>query len=147
MYGKTGPHCKCEPKEIPLDDGSVICSEKKSNRWKFSTIFAPTDTYHPVSGTREFGFIENLDGTFTFYTRGVDRVRLRLAEILGGGGRKSFQGADNLWKSLQEGISNFVNFNGGSSQVEQPQIGRPDWDKLQDFIDGKIPLSVLGCKD
>ena len=42
--------------EIPMDEGSVICSDYDSDQWKFSTIRAPWDYDHPVSGTREFGY-------------------------------------------------------------------------------------------
>lgn len=147
LWGSSNPLGSIIHIEIPYDDGSVICSDYSSSQWKFSTIFAPADTYHPVSGTREFGFEQNPDGTFTFYTRGVDRVRLKVFEILGGGGKKTFTGADNLWRSLQNGISNFVNNNGGQSVVQEPIIGRPDWDLIEAFIEGRVPISDIGCKN
>jgi hypothetical protein len=134
--------------EIPGNEGSVICSDKTSYRWRFSTIKAPWDGDHPVSGTREFGFETNADGSYTFYTRGVDRFTDNLAgesllNALTFG--NAFMGADNLWKSFQEGISEYVNQNGGSATKNLPVIGRPDWEKVQSVLLGEVNVESLGC--
>ncbi len=44
----------------------------QNGHWAFTTITTPENSLHPVSGSREFGFEKNDDGTVTFYTRGVD---------------------------------------------------------------------------
>ncbi|MFT6872175.1 MAG: hypothetical protein ACJAVN_001181 [Roseivirga sp.] len=131
--------------EIPMDEGSVICSDFSSDSWKFTTISAPYDWTHPVSGTREFGFTRNDDGSYEFYTRGVDRVTQSLNEILGS--KATFNGADNLWLSLQEGIRQFVNENGGTIEIGEPIIGRPNYSDIIDFLAGKKSLSDIGCKN
>lgn len=131
--------------EIPIDEGSVICSDYDASQWKFTTISAPYDWVHPVSGTREFGFYENANGKYTFYTRGVDRITQNFNEILGA--RATFNGADNLWKSFQDGIMNFVNSNGGSAIKLDPVIGRPDWDLVEAFINGEVTVDQLGCSN
>jgi len=135
---------------IPGDNGVVVCTEAKSDKWKFSTITAPYLTgYHPVSGTREFGFTTNLDGSYTFYTRGVDRIGLSLNQLIENvfvGEGTSFNGSDALWSSFQQGISKFVNNNGGSSSVNEPVVGRPNWNDIKEFLNGNKDISELGCK-
>lgn len=65
--------------DIPVNaiisqDGTVICSDSQESSWIFTTLKSPRDWDHPVSGHRKFGYEKNTDGSFTFYTRGVDRV-------------------------------------------------------------------------
>ncbi|RAV27409.1 hypothetical protein [Sinomicrobium soli] len=56
------------------DNESVIVSDYNTEKWTFSTIFDPKYGEHPVSGNRDFGYTQNGDGSYTFYTRGVDRL-------------------------------------------------------------------------
>lgn len=56
------------------DDGSVIVSGYSPDKWTFTTIYDPKYGSHPVSGHRDFGYVENPNGSYTFYTRGVDRL-------------------------------------------------------------------------
>ena len=131
--------------DIPIDQGSVIVTYNDNSKWRFSTIKTPSDALHPVSGTREFGFKQALDGSYTFYTRGVDRITTRLNELIGE--RKTFDGADGLWKSFQEKIFQYVQNNGGAALKLEPVIGRPDWKEVSDVIHGIKPVSSLGCKN
>lgn len=59
------------------------------------------------------------------------------------------ESADDLWISFQNGVKNFVNNHGGNSQLQSPVIERPNWQKIKDVIDGKLPLSTLSsdCDD
>ena len=132
------------------DNGSVIVTNYRSNKWTFSTIYEPKYKTHPVSGNRDFGFMQNTDGSYTFYTRGVDRLTTIdattvqnsefLSYMMGG---SPFSQADALWTSFQNKINNFVNSNQGSSSVAAQEIYRPDWAKVKAVIDGKAPLSSL----
>ncbi|WP_260254746.1 hypothetical protein [Elizabethkingia meningoseptica] len=132
------------------DNGSVIVTNYRSNKWTFSTIYEPKYKTHPVSGNRDFGFMQNTDGSYTFYTRGVDRLTTIdattvqnsefLSYMMGG---SPFSQADALWTSFQNKINNFVNNNQGSSSVAAQEIYRPDWAKVKAVIDGKAPLSSL----
>lgn|SRR5690606_9551908 len=72
--------------EIPFNDGSVIVSGHQSNQnnshWIFTTIQTPfiivtpgADGPHPISRHRKFGLKKNSNGSYTFCTRGVDRVQ------------------------------------------------------------------------
>jgi hypothetical protein len=126
------------------DNGSVIVTRTGDNLWRFSTIFDPHYGQHPVSGHRDFGYTLNGDGSYTFYTKGVDR----LTSWDGEWARKNlnnypFKQADALWNSFQDKVYSFVNANKGSSSIDNTQIYRPYWQQVKDVLDGKAPLSTL----
>ncbi|WP_407478711.1 hypothetical protein [Elizabethkingia anophelis] len=132
-----------------LDNGSVMTSYHNGDKWTFTTIDEPWNGEHPVSGNRDFGFTKNTDGSYTFYTRGVDRLTAwehqkaqdsKLLQFFGG---TPFQQADALWTSYQNKVSSFVNSNNGKSSVVTPEILRPNYEKLKSVIEGKTPLSSL----
>lgn len=134
---------------IVTQNGSVICSYQDSSKWIFTTIESPKDWNHPVSGNREFGISQNQDGTYTFYTRGTDRVAERLDNFIGNLpiSQSAFEGADALWTQFQENLQEFVNSpqNGGQAIKGAPVISRPDWSKVKDVLEGRRPISDLGC--
>ena len=138
------------------DNGTVIVSKYSSTGWTFTTIYEPMNQKHPVSGHREFGYVKNSNGSYTFYSRGVDR----LTNIDGSNFQSAadffkipqagpFGKADALWTSFQQKVSNFVNTNGGNAGPAAQEIYRPDWNAVKDVIDGKKPLSSLStdCPD
>jgi len=125
---------------VQPDDGSVITSGFTSRYWRFSTIQAPGDFQHPVSGTREFGFTQNADGSYTFYTRGIDRTTGFLDNLMQENFNIAFEAADNLWSSFQEKIKNYINQNGGNAIVNDPVTKRPDWNKIREYLNGNIPI-------
>jgi N-acetylmuramoyl-L-alanine amidase/outer membrane protein OmpA-like peptidoglycan-associated protein len=114
--------------KLGAEDGSVIVSEYSPQHWIFSTAWTSEDFDHPVSGNREFGFKEQEGGGYIFYTRGVDRATGLLDAAMSDG---VFNTAHALWSSLQEGIADFVNDNGGAATVENPSSRRYDWDEVQ----------------
>ena len=138
-------------------DGSVICSQHSPTKWTFTTIEVPYNLFvqgydgeHPVSGNREFGIEQNNDGSYTFYTRGVDRITTPfdsgIAQIFYGD--NAFDDPDALWNSFKTGVHEFVEINGGYSQ--QPtdfdnSISRPNWDDVRNVLEGNKPISDLGC--
>jgi len=130
-------------------DGSVICSYVNGNVWRFTTIESPRDWNHPVSGTREFGLEVNPDGTYTFYTRGVDRVAEPFDQFMGKlpNTQNAFDGGDALWSQFQLNLVSFVNspVNGGSSQSLAKVVNRPDWEKVKAVLRGERPIGELGC--
>ncbi|WP_192821638.1 hypothetical protein [Rufibacter sp. LB8] len=132
-------------------NGSVIVSNYTSNSWTFSTLKDPFNGVHPVSGNRQFGYSTNSDGSYTFYTRGVDR----LSDIWITASQPTatigipFSQADALWTSFQDKIKLYVNNNGGSASANSiTEKYRPDWSALKAVVDGKKPLSSLSndCK-
>jgi hypothetical protein len=127
---------------ITVDDGSVIVSDFRSNKWIFSTIYDPKYGVHPVSGNREFGFSTSFVGSvpvYTFYTRGADRLTKPIHTL----GNIGFEKADELWKSFQNKLSTFINGSNGIAIVNTPVIQRPNWNIIKHVIDGKLPLSTL----
>lgn len=134
--------------DIPFDDGVVVCTEYTNSYWYFMTMNAPYTGNHPVSGTRQFGFEQNFDGSYNFFVRGVDRFDSNLVENVSfglDGFDNAFQGADDLWESFQNKTQQFINNNGGSSSIVTPVKNRPDWDKVQEVLNGERPINELGC--
>lgn len=145
--------------EITGNDGSVIVSGHQSNsndsHWIFSTIQTPfvivtpgADGLHPVSGNRKFGLKVNSNGSYTIYTRGVDRVQDRM-DIAIVGQQFMFNKADQLWQSFQEGLRSFIQNNNTYANTvikETPIKWRPNWTKVRDVLIKNQPLSTLGCQ-
>jgi hypothetical protein len=124
--------------DIPGDDGVVICSEYQNDYWYFMTMNAPFAGNHPVSGTREFGYEINTDGSINFYVRGVDRFEnpvVQAAAWAAGFGNPFF-GADNLWESFQNKTNQFVNQNQGSSVVNPAIKNRVNWGLIEEVLNG-----------
>ena len=90
---------------------------------------------HPVSGTREWGIKPDAtNGGYVFYTTGVDRITDKLTEIIDdliswSGFQSGFEDGDDLWRSLQDKMIEFINTHGGQaakySNVEV--TARPDY--------------------
>ena len=59
---------------------------------------------HPVSGSREFGFIRNQNGSITFYTQGVDSPTSWLAQWIGSRAQKKG------WEGLMRGFAERFGF-------------------------------------
>lgn len=135
--------------DIPGDDGVVVCTEFEHDYWYFQTMNAPAAGNHPVSGTRQFGYELNTDGSYNFFVRGVDRFDSffigSITTILTQ--HNAFQGADELWIAFQNNINAFVNnpLNGGESTIIPPVTNRVNWYIIKDILEGKKPISDLGC--
>ncbi|RIJ33449.1 hypothetical protein [Pontibacter oryzae] len=128
---------------IPGNSGSVITSSYSPNSWTFSTIRDPFNGNHPVSGNREFSYVANADGSYTFYTRGVDRLTDMWGTLAQNTTGIPFNKADALWTSFQTKIESYVNHNSGSARVGETYKERPDWAKVKEVMEGKLPLSTL----
>jgi RHS repeat-associated protein len=103
---------------LPFDDLGVVAAEQTPNTWTFSTVFTPETQNHSVSGNRQFGFNDNGDGTYTFFTRGAD-VATGFIDVAAG--ETLFEKGDALWKSLINGIVNFVIAHNGSA-IANPRV-------------------------
>lgn len=113
---------------INPDDGSVVTSQAISTGWTFSTIRTIRDGSHPVSGNRRFGLFRWKGDKYVFYSRGADRTTGILDRALSG---LVFSSADKLWRSLQKGVVDYVNQNGGSAQFGRRVSHRCNWDNIK----------------
>jgi hypothetical protein len=147
LWNSTNPLGAIVYINIPIDDGVVVCSRYSESSWNFMTMNAPFAGNHPVSGTRQFGYEINDDGTFNFFVRGVDRFGSNLIENIAYAttGGNPFGGADDLWASFQDKINEYVNNHGGTASVITPTKNRADWDEIQQVLNGEKPISDLGC--
>lgn len=95
-----------------------------------------------MSGNRLFGFTDNGDGTYSFYTRGVDRLSTSFYDWgnwLSGG--LAFSNADELWSSFQEKIKDEI----GSNATLESTTYRPDYNKVEGVLNGTESPTTLGC--
>ena len=126
------------------DNGSVIVTESSQNKWIFTAIYDPKYGTHPISGNREFGYEQNSDGSYTFYTKAIDRLTTPFhnsMQLIG------FGMADALWESFRLKVNNFVNEKGGNASISpadaKTEIKRVDWDKVKKVVNGQLPLNTL----
>ena len=116
---------------VAVDHGCVVVADVTSQRWRFATIYDPTDLAHPLGGIREFGY-EALPGGagWVFYTRGADRPwsAIDYQQI---GRRVIFYGADQLWMSMQSKLASYVNLHGGSAVIGQKFAERFEWSEVK----------------
>ncbi|GEM_PF-2002392 len=128
------------------NNGSVIVSQSNSTGWTFTTINDPRFQDHPVSGNRDFGYEQNSDGSYTFFTRGVDRITNWDATLIQWATQFPFNQADALWMSFQSKIATFINLNQGNAIINEPTKHRPDWSLVKQVMNGQQPLSALSTE-
>lgn len=141
-------------------NGSVILSGYQNNyspnylslNFTFSTLITPLDGYHPVSGNRRFGIYTDINGGYTFYTMGVDRISRN--DFAAGDwaislfGPSGFAKADLLWSGMQSKVVNFITANNGTASLyTRPNYKiRPKWSDIEDFLKGIITFEQLKAK-
>jgi len=111
---------------INIEDATVLVTQSvmspmRSN-WLFTTVYMPQNYYHPVSGNRQFGFVKNKDGTFTFFTKGADRVSGYLEFVGNAVADAVHDGQVELWTSFQRKLAKAINSNGGEAKIVKPII-------------------------
>ena len=144
------------------DDGSIITSDYNESLpcigcWIFSTIHAngwlqgeSQDGYHPVSGNRQFGLLQNNDGTYTFYNIGADRLTKFYHVIFGKlfspiGVPHPFESSDELWQCANQTIVDFINNKGGSSAEGEFSTNSYDWNQIADILKSEQSINELPC--
>ena len=113
-----------------MDDATVVTTKSSENYWVFTPVFAPLDLSHPLAGHRQFGLSGNKDGSYTFYTRGVDMmsgVADALYNELNFNSSMFFGEADELWNGVMNGIMNYINENGGEATMTHSFNRRISW--------------------
>jgi len=104
----------------------------------FTPVWTSSDYRHPLAGHREFGLTDNQNGTFTFYTRGVDRLWSTADRVynfgiftpskyFSGGNDSFFKDADKLWNAVMDNAVKYINDNGGSASKTSSFSRRIDW--------------------
>jgi hypothetical protein len=134
---------------INPDDGSVITSQHEPCCWIFTTLkadsdwFETDDGWHPVSGNRQFGYSQNPDGSYIFYTKGADRVTTWYHNL---GEDMAFNGADDLWTNFQANVKAFVNEEGGLSSLSSAAVAlRPNWAEIRNRLKISTPITFVPC--
>jgi len=89
----------------------------KSMSWVFTPVYSSQngDRGHPLAGHRQFGITDNGDGTYTFFTRGIDTP---WGWIDNRSSKDIFAGADQLWTAVMNNVNNYVNKNGGKATTD-----------------------------
>lgn len=85
----------------------------------------------------------NNDGSYTFYTKGVDRLTELKGSLLQSTTGIPFNTANDLWSSFQTKFTQFINTHSGAAWAPTPTIIIPDWDKVRDVMNGIAPLNDL----
>jgi len=112
---------------INMEDATVVVTSATSSNWIFSTAYTRRNGYHPVCGNREFGFITHSDGTFTFYTKGVDRVSGLMEFTANKIDDLVLEGQMQLWESFQTKVERFVNDSKGTAKSQRRTIEQQEF--------------------
>ena len=107
---------------INIDDAGVMVTCSTSLSWIFSTIQNPKNFQHPVSGNRYFGLSRNLDGTYTFSIKGIDRLT-GMADVQLGD-NDAFAEAHKLWTRAILSIADGIRRQGGTAYVPESYSAR-----------------------
>jgi hypothetical protein len=127
-------------------DGDVLTSQYESCCWIFTTLRGPADMsgYHPVSGNRMFGYQTN--GTeVTIFTRGTDRTTTWYHSL--NGSQIAFDGADKLWRAVQQNLAEYIKNNGGrlADFPYRETIHRPKWVEVRKELTKLYPSFNVPC--
>lgn len=110
------------------DNAAVLTSQAGDNHWVFSPVGTAWHWEHPLAGHREFGLTDNGDGTYTFYTRGVDMLWDVEDVAVAQGMFGFFEIADRLWNRVMDNIAKEINENGGAATKTHNFTRKIDWE-------------------
>jgi len=92
----------------------VLLSYRSDSRFILTTGYPNLGKTHPVSGSREFGFLKNKNGGWTFYTRGADRpstwIEASMHETV-------FAAGEQLWTRWQTNLVTYIESKGGDASI------------------------------
>jgi len=110
-----------------VEDGTVVLTYRDPRRWIFTTVTAPGDGEHPVSGHREWGIVPVGPSDWVIYTRGIDRP----TGLLDAGMTPIVFGtANGLWDGFAQAVTAYVNNNNGVAQTIVPVATPETWNLL-----------------
>ncbi|MCT2408505.1 hypothetical protein NZD88_13220 [Chryseobacterium antibioticum] len=147
LWNSTNPIGALITIKIPPDNGTVVCSGFGSQAWIFTTVKSPWDGEHPVSGNRLFGYSVDASGDMIIYTRGVDRFTTKVSNNALQYTVESFgySKAQEMWTTMQQKVSSFVNSKNGSSSIIPSTDYTPNYIFVKDYLRGNKPITALGC--
>lgn len=131
-----------------LDDGTVVESGyyrnggSQNNHFTVTTMKTPLDYSHPVAGNRRWGVFAS-GGSYYFYTMGVDRTNDFSTTLVNAAAGLAFDAADELWRSVIDGMIDFCDTHQGDAVFPEEKIVRPKWDVIKQFLQGQITLQQL----
>ncbi len=129
-----------------VTDGDVLTAQYEDCCCIFTTLKGPSyyAGYHPVSGNRMFGY-KIQDGKTVIFTRGTDRTTTWLHSLKGS--EIAFEGADQLWRSVQHNLVEYVKSNGGKLGPVPTQeiIHRPNWSEVKKALTSNYPVTKIPC--
>lgn len=127
--------------DVPgADNAFAVVHHYTNSTLAISTMHDPRFGNLPVAGSRDIAYVQNTDGSYTFYTWGVDRVTQWLEETLyyvslNGASSFSFSHTDAIWNSFRASLYNFVMSNGGAATLLPIETYRPNWSTVKDVVD------------
>lgn len=133
------------------EQGAVIVTRSSRTSWTFSTITIDIAIpgEHPVSGHREFGIRRAGGGKYEIYVRAVDRVTGGFPDSIVASESDVIAGGQDLWRSFQQNVADFINDNGGLAYINEPLLEYPPWDsaEMRDCVtpDPVDPDPIIQC--
>lgn len=136
---------------LAADDGAIMISKFTSTYWIGSTITTERTGTQPFSGNRQWGYLTNQNGNLELYARAVDIARVSNAtkyNPLGNSECKEdtyYNIGEATWSNLQEEIKQWINNNGGQSNVVPKTAIRFDKNKLKKILESNETIDKINC--
>jgi len=109
------------------DNAAVLTTQSSKNHWVFTPVGTSGHWEHPLAGHREFGLTKNENGSYTFYTRGVDML-WDVEDVVVAHGIFGFFGiADKLWNGVMDNVAKEINSKGGRAEKTHNFSRKIDW--------------------
>jgi RHS repeat-associated protein len=110
------------------DNADVLTTQSSTNHWVFTPVGTAWDWEHPLAGHREFGLTKNTNGSYTFYTRGVDMLWDMEDLFIAQGVFGFFDIADKLWNGVMDNLVKEINEKGGKAEKTHSFTRKIDWE-------------------
>jgi RHS repeat-associated protein len=110
------------------DNAAVLTTQASKEHWVFTPVGTTVQWEHPLAGHREFGLTSNGDGSYTFYTRGVDMLWDTEDIVVAQGVFDFFAIADKLWNGVMDNVVKEINSKGGKAEKTHNFSRKIDWE-------------------
>jgi hypothetical protein len=122
------------------DNAAVVMTAFQDESWRFSTATTPRTGQHPVTGNREFAFVETTPGSYKYYTRGADRSSGYLESQAAVDESLTYAKGDQLWRSFQQRVAAWVAAHDGVAKVQARHSQRYRWAYVRSVL--KLPMRL-----